>query len=59
MGARQLGKAAVGALLILAPLACNEQRKQECDRFLAAMKPLERGTPDAALVDSVANRSTG
>jgi hypothetical protein len=40
-------------LLILlvggATLACNQERKQECDRFLAAMKPLEEGTPTEAV----------
>jgi hypothetical protein len=39
--------------------ACNEQRKQECDRFLGAMKPLDEGTPSAEVVDSVAKQVEG
>ncbi len=41
------------ALSLLGAAACNEQRKQECDRFLTAMKPLEQGTPSVETVDSV------
>ncbi|HXN33439.1 MAG TPA: hypothetical protein VN894_16335 [Polyangiaceae bacterium] len=33
--------------------SCNQQRKQECDKFLAAMKPLDEGTPSAEVVDRV------
>jgi hypothetical protein len=33
--------------------ACNPERKQECDKFLAAMKPLDLGTPSAEAVDGV------
>ncbi len=33
--------------------SCNPQRKQECDKFLAAMKPLDEGTPSAEVVDRV------
>lgn len=59
MGARELATAAAGTMVIALSLACNDQRKQECDRFLTATKPLERGTPDAALVDSVAKQVEG
>ncbi|MGA7123175.1 MAG: hypothetical protein WBY94_23950 [Polyangiaceae bacterium] len=37
----------------LAVGGCNAQRRQECDRFVAAMKPLDDGTPTADLVDHV------
>jgi hypothetical protein len=43
-------------VVALASLGCNDQRKQECERFLAAMKPLEKGTPTVDLVDSVAKQ---
>ena len=43
----------------LASLGCNDQRKQECERFLGAMKPLEKGTPTAELVDSVSKQVEG
>jgi hypothetical protein len=41
-------------MVIATSIACNDQKKQECDRFLAAMKPLETGTPSVEMVDSVA-----
>jgi hypothetical protein len=44
----------VGALL-----GCNDQRKQECERFLGAMKPLDEGTPTAERVDSVSKQVEG
>jgi hypothetical protein len=34
-------------------LTCNAERKQQCDKFLAAMQPLAAGTPSAAVVDRV------
>jgi hypothetical protein len=37
----------------LALASCDAERKQECERFLVAMKPLEQGTPTADLVDRV------
>ncbi|HXX70403.1 MAG TPA: hypothetical protein VEK07_24695 [Polyangiaceae bacterium] len=37
-------------------VSCNGTRKQECDQFLAAMKPLAAGTPSVELVDT-ASRS--
>jgi hypothetical protein len=33
--------------------ACNGVRKQECDKFLATMKPLDQGMPSADVVDEV------
>jgi hypothetical protein len=39
--------------------ACNTERKQECDRLLAAMKPLEQSTPSADVVDSVSKQVSG
>lgn len=44
---------------LVAVVACNDQRKQECDRFLEATKPLDKGTPSAATVDSVAKQVGG
>jgi hypothetical protein len=32
---------------------CNADRSRECDKFLAAMKPLDQGTPSAETVDRV------
>src|SRR5580700_3736722 len=40
-------------LAALCVSACNSARKQECDKFLAAMKPLDEGKPSADLVDRV------
>ncbi len=40
----------VGA--VVAP-SCNQQRKQECDKFLGAMKPLDDGMPTAEVVERV------
>jgi hypothetical protein len=40
----------VGAV---AGAACNQERKQECEKFLAAMKPLDEGAPSADSVDRV------
>jgi hypothetical protein len=37
----------------LAGAACNPERKQECDRFLTAMKPLDDPSPSAEVVDRV------
>jgi hypothetical protein len=42
--------AVVGATALV---ACNPQRQQECDKFVAAMKQLDEGTPSAATVDQV------
>jgi hypothetical protein len=43
-------------MVVATSIACNDQRKQECDRFLVAMEPLEKGTPSVDLVDSVATQ---
>jgi len=50
---------ATATMVALTALACNEQRKQDCDRFLTAMKPLEKGTPSVEVVDSVAKEIDG
>jgi hypothetical protein len=41
-------------LATLPLLACNGARRQECDRLLAAMKPIDQGTPSLDTVDRVA-----
>jgi hypothetical protein len=46
-------------MFVLAAIACNDQRKQECDRFVAAMKPLEKGTPTPEVVESVDKQVEG
>jgi hypothetical protein len=57
MGAtRWAGAAVATSLFVVTSIACNDQRKQECDRFLQAMKPLEKGTPTTDLVDAVARQ---
>ena len=43
----------VVALGAIATAACNPERRQACDKFLAAMKPLDEGSPTAELVDRV------
>jgi hypothetical protein len=32
---------------------CNEERKQECDKLLTAIRPLKEGTPTSEVVDHV------
>jgi len=44
---------AFAAATLAALCACNEERKQECDRFLAAIRPLKDGTPTSEVVDRV------
>lgn len=58
---RTLRTGLVGAVALAALLAtaCNEERKQECDKMLGAMKPLEQGTPTADVVDSVSKQVGG
>jgi hypothetical protein len=41
------------ALTLLSVGGCNAERKQECDKFLAATKPLDQGTPTVEMVESV------
>jgi len=53
------GLTPTAALAVVALLACNAQRKQECDRFLTAMKPLDEGMPSADAVDSVTRQVDG
>lgn len=52
---RTLGAvAALGALVFASGVqACNTERKQECERFLAATKPLDQITPSGDTVDRV------
>jgi hypothetical protein len=40
-------------LLAAAVSGCNEERKQQCDKFVAAMQPMQTGTPSAETVDKV------
>jgi hypothetical protein len=47
------------ALAAVAVAGCNAERKQECDKLLGAMKPLEQGTPSADVVDSVSKQIDG
>jgi hypothetical protein len=52
----RIAKVASAALALSAiSSACNSERKQDCDKLLAAMKPLEQGTPSADAVDHVAS----
>jgi hypothetical protein len=44
------------ALLTLLVPACDDVRKQECDKLLTAMKPLDQGTPSADMVDAVSKQ---
>jgi hypothetical protein len=58
VGTNHLAARVVVLMLVILPvggatLGCNQERKQECDRFLAAMKPLEEGTPTPEAVDRV------
>lgn len=46
--------AALGASLAGA-VSCNADRKEECEKFLAAMKPLDQGAPSADAVERVDN----
>jgi hypothetical protein len=50
------GRMLTAALAVFAIAGCNEQRKQECDRLLAATRPLDQPTPSADVVDSVARQ---
>jgi len=58
---RTLGAPSISVLLaaLMAACAvcgagCNEERKQECDKLLTAIRPLKEGTPTSAIVDHVA-----
>jgi hypothetical protein len=48
---------ATAAAFVLATLgasiACNSERKAECDRFVEAMKPLDEGVPSPDAVERV------
>jgi hypothetical protein len=41
------------ALTVAASTGCNAERKQECDKFLAAMGPMQGAPPSAETVDHV------
>jgi hypothetical protein len=47
----------VGGVVCAATLAllagCNTQRKQDCDKFLTAMGPMQGGTPSVDAIDRV------
>jgi|CZKU01.1.fsa_nt_gi hypothetical protein len=43
------------ALLLAAVTGCNAERKQECDKFIAAMGPMQSGPPSADVADRVAS----
>jgi hypothetical protein len=49
-------RAVLAAAAILTGGACDDARKQECDKFLGAMKPLDQGTPTAEQVDGAATQ---
>ena len=50
-------KAIVIAVAILAGLlmiaSCNPQRQQDCEKIVSAMRELDEGAPNAAIVDQV------
>ncbi|HEY8088698.1 MAG TPA: hypothetical protein VIF09_12655 [Polyangiaceae bacterium] len=55
-------KAASFLVLVAALLAgtgCNEEKQQECGKFVLAIKPLDQGNPSSAAVDSVAKQVAG
>jgi len=52
-------KWALLALPVLCAAGCNNERKQECDRFLQATKPLAEGTPGVEAVESVKKQIDG
>ncbi len=56
---RILGLALALSLTLPALAGCDEARKQECDSLLAAMAPLEQGTPSAETVDAVSKQVVG
>jgi hypothetical protein len=45
--------AAASAVIVALTASCNPERKQECERFLAAMSPLDDGTPSTETVNRV------
>ncbi len=47
------------AIVLFAGAACNEERQQECGKYVAAIKPLDQGNPSAAQVDAVAKQLAG
>jgi hypothetical protein len=53
LGARAALAAVACSFALTCLAACDEERKQECDKILAAMRPLKEGTPTSAAVDKV------
>jgi|SRR5580658_1143751 hypothetical protein len=55
LGARgaRVAYLAFAATCLAGAAGCNEERKQECDKFLGAMAPLKSGTPSSTVVDRV------
>jgi hypothetical protein len=45
--------AGAGAVSLLSVSACDNTRKQECEKFLGAVKPLDDGTPSLETVQRV------
>jgi hypothetical protein len=46
----------VASLSLLGLASCDKERKEECDQFLSAMKPLDQGTPTSDLVDATSKQ---
>ena len=44
---------ALCAATLTALCGCNTQRKQDCDKFLTAMAPMQGGTPSVDAIDRV------
>lgn len=38
----------LGVLGVLAVTGCNSERKQECDKFLSALKPIDDSSPSSS-----------
>ena len=43
--------ATLAGLLMIA--SCNPQRQQDCEKIVSAMKELDEGSPNAAIVDQI------
>jgi hypothetical protein len=41
------------ALVVVGAAGCNAERKQECDKFITAMGPMQGGPPSAEATDRV------
>jgi hypothetical protein len=40
-------------VVVVGAAGCNAERKQECDKFIAAMSPMQSGPPSAEATDRV------